>query len=335
MTRGRGPLVVLHSAHVRQGEANPFVAQTIGCAPSVVDAREFSWRLALFGRFDIFHLHWPEHLMRSERRFVAATKTLLSALLLTRLTLHRIPVVWSVHNTSPHQRDSRLNDVLRRKFERRATCRIVMSRHHLSLGADTRLVRHGHYRDWFSAYPPAAPRTGRLVYFGFLKEYKGVPELIAAFGDIDDADLALHVVGRAAAPQIEREVRTLAAADSRITLTLRYVSDAELSQLITSAEAVVLPYVEMGNSGAALLALSLDRPIIVPRAPSSAELGAEVGPGWVVEYEPPLSPAKLAGALEVVRKTARAGRPQLDTRTWTDIGALLLECYRDVMRSPR
>jgi beta-1,4-mannosyltransferase len=332
MTRGKGPLVVLHSAHTGKTQSNPFVAQTIRCVPPAVDAREFSWSGALLGHYDVFHLHWPEHLMRSPRRPVAGVKTVLTAALLARLAVRRTPVVWSVHNTAPHQRENPLHRTLRRRFERRATCRIVMNRHDLDGARGTRLVRHGHYRDWFAPYPPAPPRSGHLVYFGLLKEYKGVAELVTAFGGIPDRDLRLHVVGQAVAPQVERDVRAAGSGDDRVTLTCRHVPDGELARLVTGAEAVVLPYVEMGNSGAALLALSLERPIIVPRAPVNAELAAEAGPGWVVAYEPPLTPAKLAAALAEVRATPREGAPRLEARDWTTIGARLVECYRDAAR---
>jgi glycosyltransferase involved in cell wall biosynthesis len=207
-----------------------------------------------------------------------------------------------------------------------------MNRHDLDEARGTRLVRHGHYRDWFAQYPPAASRPGNLVYFGLLKQYKGVAELVTAFGGIDDHDLRLQVVGRVVSSQVEREVRAASAADGRVTLTCRHVPDADLARLVTEAEAVVLPYVEMGNSGAALLALSLDRPIIVPRAPVNTELDVEAGPGWVTAYEPPLTAAKLMAALNAVRASPREQPPQLGGRDWTAIGARLVECYRDATR---
>ena len=69
--------------------------------------------------------------------------------------------------------------------------------------------------------------------------------------------------GKPSTPELAQEL-TDAAAGKRVSLDLTFQTDAQLVEVVSSAVVVALPYTEMYNSGAALLALSLDRPILVP-----------------------------------------------------------------------
>ncbi len=75
------------------------------------------------------------------------------------------------------------------------------------------------------------------------------------------------------------------APDARIAHHLEHVPDDDLAAEVAHAQLVVLPYREMHNSGAVLLALSLDRPVLVPRNEVTDALAAEVGPWWVQRYD--------------------------------------------------
>lgn len=60
-----GPIVVLQSFRTPRPTTNPYIVmlgETLRTTPGVV-LLNFSWRRALFGRFDVFHVHWPEILV--------------------------------------------------------------------------------------------------------------------------------------------------------------------------------------------------------------------------------------------------------------------------------
>ena len=101
------------------------------------------------------------------------------------------------------------------------------------------------------------------------------------------------------------------------------------------AELVVLPYRTMHNSGAALLALSLERPVLVPANESTESLAREVGAGWVQTFAPPLAPGVLARAVTVVRTTRRSPAPDLSARTWPAIADRHREAYDRAVRLAR
>src|SRR5690606_36127483 len=64
-----------------------------------------------------------------------------------------------------------------------------------------------------------------------------------------------------------------------------------------AADLVVLPYREILNSGTALLALSFDRPVLLPEAGAGDELTRRVGSEWVCTYEHELSATDIERGL--------------------------------------
>jgi beta-1,4-mannosyltransferase len=68
----------------------------------------------------------------------------------------------------------------------------------------------------------------------------------------------------------------------------------------------------------ALMALSLGRPVLLPRSDTALALGAEVGPAWVLTYEPPLAAADLVEGLRRASIAADSGGPDLSGREWPE-----------------
>src|SRR3546814_4416972 len=92
--------------------------------------------------------------------------------------------------------------------------------------------------------PPRATRTDTLLPYTTL--FRSTARLVIA-GYCTDADLTA-------------ELRQAAASAGNIHLQLEYLSDAEIERITDEADAVVLPYRDIVNSGSALLALSRFRP---------------------------------------------------------------------------
>ena len=97
---------------------------------------------------------------------------------------------------------------------------------------------------------------------------------------------------------------------------------------IGQAELVVLPYREMHNSGAILVALSLSRPALVPRSPANTALREEVGPGWVIEYDGELDPRGDRRGTPDRAHVAADAAPDLSRRDWKVLGEEHAAAYR-------
>ena len=325
-------MAVLQSVPEPRPTTNPYVVMLIdSLRQSGVTVRPFDWRTALFGRFDVFHVHWPENLLRGSSPIRTAARQAATLALLLRLRLGRIPIVRTLHNVSSHEQTGRLERWLLRLFDRWTTYGIAINpRTTAPPGLPVIVIPHGHYRDWYARYaqPDAVP--GRIAYVGLIRAYKGVETLVSAFREVPDASASLTVSGRPRTEEIAEELRSRAGDDDRISLELAYVSDARLTEVISEADLVVLPYREMHNSGVALAALSLDRPVAVPDNDVNADLAREVGEDWVLRFAGELTSEELASLQNRARTTRQSG-PDLSAREWPQAGRSHLAVYRKAL----
>jgi hypothetical protein len=104
--------------------------------------------------------------------------------------------------------------------------------------------------------------------------------------------------------------------------------------VIGAADLVALPYAELLNSGVALLALSFDRPVLVPATGAMADLRDAVGPAWVRTYDGALTPDVLAAALAAAAGDAPRAPAPLTTFDPAEVARATLEAYR-TLTSPR
>lgn len=292
----------------------------------------FSWRTALLGRYDVFHVHWGDTLLAAGSRRTRLGKRAATALLVARLAVTRTPVVRTVHNVTPPE-GPRVDVALLTALERLTSLRIRLSPTTPEVpGIPSALILHGHYRDWFAAMPKGAPEPGRLAYVGLIKPYKGVEQLLAAFEEAsrDRDDLRLTVAGRATDAELARAITDAAERLPALEADLRYLSEEEFVALVSDAAAVVLPYRHMHNSGSALAALSLDRPILVPDNETTRLLAAEVGERWVHFFGDELSADSLRELAEATSHGVE-GRPDLSARDWDGAGDAHAAAYREAL----
>ncbi|WP_442574764.1 glycosyltransferase [Microbacterium sp. F51-2R] len=317
----------MQSLGVQSGQPvlNPYTKLFTDAIAEHVVVLPFSWGTALRGEFDVFHIHWPEHLIRGAGAKGYA-KPFLFRSLLARTRRRKIAVVRTVHNLTPHEQGSSRERRLMQKLEDSTTVWIAMNSA-TPTPDQSRTVRilHGHYRDWYPSID-VVPEVGRILYFGGIRDYKGVDQLIKAFTGMR-GDFALAIAGKVSQPRIQSEIESLAASDPRIQPDLRFLSDAELATAIATSEVVVLPYNNLHNSGSALLALSMNRPVIVPSTPTTEELRQEFGHAWVHTYEGNLTSTILGDQLARVRETVRDDHVDMSRREWASIAKETLGAY--------
>lgn len=308
---------------------NPYLVQLVDSLRALpgVQVDTFSWRRAILGRYDVLHVHWPERFARGESPLGTAWKRMRLAALLLRLATGRPRVVRTLHNLASHEPGDALERVLLGALERRTALRIRLNPYTpVPDGTAVRTILHGHYQDRFP--PPSAaraPEPGRLLFFGLLRPYKGVEELLAAFAAVRDA-ATLRIAGSGRDAALLDVIRRAEREDPRVSARLEYVPDEALADELAAAQLVVLPYAKVHNSGAALLALSLTRPVLMPDTDTTRWLQDEVGPGWVHLYPPPLSPDALRAALDATA-VPPAEAPDLRARDWPAIAAAHLEAF--------
>ncbi|MCR2820017.1 glycosyltransferase [Microbacterium sp. zg.Y1090] len=335
----RPPLVVLESFSIPKPTTNPYITQLYRSLSQRVDVEviPFDYRSALWGRYDVAHLHWPELMMGGHRWIGRAARRTLTAAVIVRWRLTRTPVVRTMHNLERPTNIDRIDNWLLDRIDALTALDIRLNERTPQRSAvPGTVIPHGHYRDWFGPLRAGAetePVSGRIVYAGLVRRYKGVEDLVAAFTGWDDPSVSLHIAGKPSTADLAEGLRASAQGDARVSFDLRFLEEPELVQTITSAELVVLPYRHMHNSGTALAALSLGRPVLVPDNDVNRDLAREVGPGWVHLFSGALTTDVLAQTLRAAQQ--QRGRPDLSAREWPESARAHVEAFHRAHRAHR
>jgi beta-1,4-mannosyltransferase len=317
-------LLIISTYEVRPDAPNPFVWMVAEAVRAEGVAFEtLSRRRLLHDDAAILHIQWPERYFSRPQLWRAWQGALKLFVLLSVARWRGMPVVLTMHNLEAHQVfHSWLERFAWQRVLRRVDGCIHLSEtaQHQAIGRYPELLRVRNVVVRHPAYPLPSIRVPRrearqvaglshesrvLLYFGAIRPYKGITLLVHAFREFTDSEARLVIAGEVLDATYAEEVRTEAESDPRILVIDRRLDD-ELDLWITAADAVVLPYERVLNSGSALYALSRGRPILVPDIGSMPDLAAEVGANWVSTYRPGTLDAEQLGAL----LTLAEGRPE-------------------------
>jgi glycosyltransferase involved in cell wall biosynthesis len=129
-------------------------------------------------------------------------------------------------------------------------------------------------------------QTNLLLFFGFVRRYKGLNLLMHALAQVPEAlKVKLLVVGEFWEPEADYQALAadLGIAD-RVQMINRYVPNEDMGLFFSSADVVVLPYLEATQSGIAQIAFGFDLPVIttsvggLPETVRDGEFGLVVPP---------------------------------------------------------
>jgi glycosyltransferase involved in cell wall biosynthesis len=135
-----------------------------------------------------------------------------------------------------------------------------------------------------------------LLFFGFIRQYKGLSYLIDALPQVlAERDVHLVVAGEFwddPAPYLA-QIQRLGLRE-RVTIVNRYVPDEELAPYLSAADLMVLPYVDATQSGVVPLAFGHGLPVLTTRVGGLPEVVEEGITGLLVA---PCSSEELAAAI--------------------------------------
>lgn len=158
-------------------------------------------------------------------------------------------------------------------------------------------VFHAAAPDREGARAALGARGRTILFFGYVRPYKGLADLLAALALArpDSWDL-LYVVGEFYEPR-ERYAEALAhpALRGKVRVVDRYVANEEVAAYVAAADVVALPYREATGSGIAQVAFGGGTPVIATRTGGLEEVVEEEVTGLLV---PPGDPSALARAVE-------------------------------------
>jgi glycosyltransferase involved in cell wall biosynthesis len=183
----------------------------------------------------------------------------------------------------------------------------------------TVIAPHGPYDQHSPAIPVqrAASDVTRLLFFGTIRPYKGLEDLLTAFDRLvasETRELELHIVGETwEGWTLPLRMAEQSSCRSRIQVINRYVSDDEVSQAFAGADLVVLPYHRSSSSGPLHIAMAAGLPVVVSEVGGLVE-ASEGYQGRVLV--PPADPAALCDGIR--QGLSLVGRRYADVRSWDD-----------------
>lgn len=140
-----------------------------------------------------------------------------------------------------------------------------------------------------------------FLFFGFVRQYKGLDILLQALDHVKDKDACLLVAGEFwnGRARYETMIQKMGL-EHRVVIIDRYIADDEFETYFAASDAVVLPYRDATQSGVPQLSFAMGRPVIVTDVGGLSENIPTPAHGIVV---PPANPEKLAEAMDVLART--------------------------------
>ena len=302
------------------------------------------------GRFDVLHVHWPDYELRNPSWVKAYVRCLIFFFVVLRAKLRGTRIVWTAHNLQSHEcRHPQLEKLFWQALLPLLDGVISLSDAGIVQVREKKLgdrkipvgsVAHGHYRD---CYPNQVSREKARAKFGLdaaalvvawigqIRPYKGLEELVSAWARIGEADRALLIGGLSSDPGLTQLLEESAQRDGTIRFYEGRVEDGDLQFYFNAADVVVMPYRKILNSGSALLALSFNRPVVLPRSPVMEELRARVGADWVYLYEGEFNDEVLRQVFAWLKRQSRPERAPLSSLDWDVLAEQTLVFYGEVI----
>lgn len=302
---------------------------------------------------DILHIHWthPFTLENSKIRTIIKSTDFICKLAFLKLAGTRI--VWTVHNIANHEERFSSLELFFNKLLARLCDKLivhcpfakkeVMGAYNVGSSAIA-VIPHGNYIGSYENVITASSARERLkldtndllfLYFGQIRPYKGVLELIGAFKKLNTYQARLLIAGKPINDEIASDILDRCKDDGRIKVIFGFIPDNEVQVYMNAADIIVLPYRDILTSGAVISAMSFGKPVIAPAIGCIADTLDENG-GF-------LYPMAENGLFKAMRRALDAGTDTLlgmgrynlllaKQLGWDRIGKETYDTYLEILR---
>ncbi|MDQ3142567.1 MAG: glycosyltransferase [Bacteroidota bacterium] len=256
----------LHAFHGAKGKLFAFIRTVISLDP------------------DYIHIDWlhPYYLRKNGfLRRLQMLLFLLDVLLVTNFT--RVKLVWSLHNILPHDEKTVGFELFIRKYFA-SLCHWIRvfgqgsvhkAMEKLNIGANKIIVLpEGNYIDYYPnnitkeaarEYLKLTDQHFVLLFIGSLRPYKGILELIDSFNRCKQENWKLIIAGDTLDTKYMDKISKKILNNQDIQFYSHHVESNRIQYFMNAANIVVLPYLEIENSGSVILAMGFKKAVIAPR----------------------------------------------------------------------
>jgi glycosyltransferase involved in cell wall biosynthesis len=267
----------------------------------------------------IIHIHWTYTFSKSSGPLLGRLARWWFGFFLASAHAAGVKIVWTAHNLLPHEPVFDDDMAAGKTLAARADAIIALSPH----GARDVTALFGETNITVIPLGPLdlPPSLGNrdatrealgvndrtcFVFFGFLRPYKGVENLIAAAEQLGP-DVAVLIAGQGDPDYVTKLIGLVSSANAAgadIHFEPRWRSDEELADLLAASDVGVFPFVRVDNSASVLVAQASGLPIIVSDLES---LGHLDHPGvWRFDHTDPANSLQ-----EAMRNAAKMDHAEL------------------------
>ena len=309
---------------------------------------------------EIVHMDWP-HDWYSGKNLL--TRNLKSWMYLSGLKSFQPKIVWTLHNLYSHNAANVDFEIkMIQSLIDKCAGIMVFSDHASNSLTETyeigtteiRKFYHGHYADCYPndcsqkaarEHLKVASEKHLLVTVGSIKPYKGFENLIEKLVMSPRSNIKWIIAGRSGDQAYGRHLQCLVDNANQQACDIEFhnklVPDNYLQYYFNAADACMLPFENILNSGSMLMAMSFGCPVIAPAMGSLPEIA---NPDWSFLYETD-SPDSIYSALDnAIKKVSAHAVDEIRTAVishtrkaynWEQMGEGLKDWYHELLnRSP-
>lgn len=231
---------------------------------------------------DILHIHWTYPFLIAKSRFGTIVKSVKFICELLLLKSFGIKIIWTVHNIVDHEGKFKSTELFFNKLLIKLCDKLIVHcqsakteimKMYDKEDSSIEVIPHGSYIGLYENMITREDARRKLnididdkviLYFGQVRPYKGIPELIDVFKRLKDEKCKLLIVGKPLNDEIRENIINSCIGNSNIINILKFVPDDDIQIYMNAADVVVLPFKDILTSGSAILSMSFGRPIIIP-----------------------------------------------------------------------
>jgi len=300
--------------------------------------------------FKIFHIHWTYFFRIPKFDFDFLKIIMMYYCVITMIFIKFLgyKLVWTNHETISHEaltsNDINRSRKISRKLSQISDAKIVHSQLVITEMEESKLdlknifiIPHGNYNN---VYPDTMSRRQAraklhiksneilVLFFGIIKPYKGVDDLIETYNKLISKNVRLVIAGKCINPTLNRIIMNLNET-IKFDFYNEHVSNDDVAKYFKASDIVCLPFKEITTSGSALLALSFGKPIIAPKIGALTDLPNNIG----FLYDPTDKNALLNSLTEAVSskqlaEMSKAAALYAESLSWDKIAEKTYEVYQ-------
>ena len=278
--------------------------------------------------FKIIHIHWIAFYLKQQFPHNLTVSWYVTRLNFWWMKQLGYKIIWTVHDITPHQVETSDDLDISKRLALIADKKIIHStftREQLEIrglnNENCVVIEHGNYD---GVYPDTISQKDAraklgiqsnkrvILFFGIIKSYKGVGDLLDAYDAIATKDTMLVIAGRCNDEALINRLNKYARRDD-VILRNQYIPDCDVAIYFKASDLVCLPFKAITTSGSTLLSLTFGKPIVAPCQGSLKDLPADVG----YLYDP-ASQNALEHALHRAVKDSRLKMKSLASRRYAD-----------------